>query len=293
MNARLSASLLTLAGLTLTNGCGGRTTSSGNITNAAEKRVCGNLGTSADPGLAGWSLVWHDEFDVDGLPNASYWGYDTGNSGFGNNEAETYYADNLQTARVECGTLVVTTSRSVNGTRTEYPSARLKTLNKVSWKYGRIEARAKLPSGIGTWPAIWMLPEKDTYGGWPRSGEIDIMEHVGFDPNVIHGTVHTEAFNHTIGTQKGDQIRVPTALTEFHVYAIEWSADRIDFFVDGTKYFSFTNAHTGSAAWPFDQPFFLLINTAVGGSWGGQQGIDNSIFPQKMLVDYVRVYARS
>ena len=270
--------------------CSGRAAPGGPIT-PGDQTPC-TKETVVVPDLPGWKLAWHDEFETDGLPDSRYWGYDTGNSGFGNHEAETYYADFPETARVECGRLVVTTSRVNANGRVEYRSARLKTQNKVSWKYGRIEIRAKLPAGRGTWPAIWMLPQSSVYGGWPKSGEIDIMEHVGFDPNVIHGTVHTESFNHTLGTQKGSQINVPSALTGFNVYAIEWDDRHIDFFVGDTKYFTFDNNGSGSAAWPFDQPFFLLINTAVGGDWGGQQGIDDTVFPQEFVVDYVRVYQR-
>ena len=295
-DARFVASLVAAAtGVALIAACSGTAASNGVITAVPDLPPCSSA-TATDPVtppiLPGWALVWHDEFQGTGLPDASHWGYDTGNSGFGNHEAETYYADNAPTARVECGNLVITTSHVLNAGHSEYPSARLKTAGKAMWKYGRIEVRAKLPQGVGTWPAIWMMPETEAYGGWPNSGEIDIMEHVGFDPNVIHGTVHTQAFNHTIGTQKGQQILVPGAMTDFHVYAIEWSADRIDFYVDATKYFTFANSGNGPAEWPFDQAFFLIINTAVGGDWGGQHGIDDSIFPQQMLVDYVRVYQR-
>jgi beta-glucanase (GH16 family) len=140
------------------------------------------------------------------------------------------------------------------------------------------------------WPAIWMLGTNIDSVGWPACGEIDIMENVGFEPDVVHATVHTESFNHVKGTQKGSQAAVPGAATEFHVYAMEWFPDHIAFFVDGEPYFTFSNTWQGTADWPFDQPQFLVLNAAVGGDWGGQQGIDESIFPQKFLIDYVRVY---
>ncbi len=248
--------------------------------------------TADVPDLPGWTLVWNDEFNGEGVPNAADWTYDTGNSGFGNNELQTYYANNTETARMEGGNLVITTSLVERPNYKEYRSARLKTAGKHAWKYGRIEVRAQLPSGTGTWPAIWMLSQDGAYGGWPRSGEIDIMEHVGYEPNVVHGTVHTQSFNHIQGTQKGDQLSVPTATTGFHTYAIEWFEDRIDFFVDDEKYFTFNNTGNGSNDWPFDQPFFLVLNTAVGGNWGGQRGVDDKAFPTQMLVDYVRVYEK-
>ena len=172
----------------------------------------------------------------------------------------------------------------------EYTSARLVSRDKGDWTYGRFEIRAKLPRGRGTWPAIWMLPTDWEYGGWPGSGEIDIMEHVGYDMNVVHSTVHTESYHHSIGTQKGESILVDDVDTSFHVYAVEWRPDRIDAFVDGQKYFTFVNEGTGYQEWPFDKRFHLLLNIAVGGSWGGAQGVDNSIFPQQLVIDYVRVY---
>jgi len=167
------------------------------------------------------------------------------------------------------------------------------TRGKADWQYGRIDVRAKLPSGVGTWPAIWMLPTDNVYGGWPNSGEIDIMEHVGFDPNVVHGTVHTEVFNGAIGTQRGGQTTIPNALNEFHTYSIDWDEERILFMVDDQIYFRYNNSGEGSAEWPFDQRFHLIMNIAVGGTWGGQRGVDDSAFPTVMEVDYVRVYQKT
>lgn len=235
------------------------------------------------------TLVWSDEFDYTGLPDPARWSYDTGGHGWGNDELEYYTEKRLENARVENGNLIIEARKEDLGGR-NYTSARLVTKEKGDWLYGRIEVRAKLPSGVGTWPAIWMLPTDWEYGGWPHSGEIDIMEHVGFNPNVIHGTVHTGAFNHMIGTQKGDTIRIDDAMDAFHVYAVEWTPEKIDFFVDKTRYFTFTNSGKGSAEWPFDKRFHLILNIAVGGSWGGQKGVDSTAFPTTMLVDYVRVY---
>ncbi len=174
-----------------------------------------------------------------------------------------------------------------------YTSARLLTKAKGDWLYGRFEIRAQLPQGVGTWPAIWMLASKQTYGTqyWPDNGEIDVMEHVGYDPTVVHGTIHTKAFNHRLNTQKGDTIAVPTAMTGFHTYALEWYPDRLKFFVDDKAYFDVAKeAGWAWSQWPFDQKFYLLLNLAIGGDWGGTKGIDDRIFPQKLVVDYVRVY---
>ena len=174
-----------------------------------------------------------------------------------------------------------------------HTSARCVTQGKVEFTYGRVEARLKLPYGQGIWPAFWMLGANFDEVGWPQSGEIDIMENVGFDPLRIHAAVHTDAYNHVRGNHRsGTTEASPPPWEAFHVYSMEWTPDRIDVFLDGERYFSFANEGTGTAAWPFDQPHFFIANLAIGGTWGGQQGIDDSLFPHVMLVDYVRVYQR-
>lgn len=235
------------------------------------------------------AMVWNDEFDYSGLPDPQKWSYDIGGSGWGNNELQYYTENRTANARVENGKLIIEAIKESYGGM-DYTSARLVSRQKGDWLYGRIEAYAKLPSGRGTWPAIWMLPTGWEYGSWPKSGEIDIMEYVGYDPGVVHGSIHTEAYNHTIGTQKTATINIPDAETAYHLYAVEWTAEKIDIYVDNTKYFTFTNEHTGYTTWPFDKAFHILLNIAVGGDWGGAQGVDPNIWPQKMYVDYVRVY---
>jgi beta-glucanase (GH16 family) len=239
-------------------------------------------------------LVWSDEFDYTGLPDSSKWGYDLGDGcpnvcGWGNNELQFYTARRLENARVEGGYLVIEARRERMGSQ-DYSSARMVSKRRGDWTYGRIEARAKLPSGLGVWPAIWMLPTDWAYGGWPASGEIDIMEHVGYMPDSLFGSLHTTRFNHIQGTQVTAGLFSKTLSTDFHRYGIEWDAEKIDFFFDGEKYLTFKNRREGSAAWPFDRDFHLLLNVAVGGNWGGKMGVSESIWPQKMLVDWVRVY---
>lgn len=241
----------------------------------------------------GPTAVWQDEFEYEGAPDPDYWTFDEGDGcprlcGWGNNELQ-YYTRRPENVRVENGKLIIEARREAFGSK-RYTSARMRATHSVSRTYGYVEVKAKLPFGRGTWPAIWMLPDSATYGGWPRSGEIDIMEHVGFDPGVVHGTVHTESFNHMKGTQVGKQRRVDGFDNAFHVYAINWTPDRIEFFIDGEQYHLFENNGDGTDAWPFDHAFHLIMNIAVGGGWGGREGVDESIWPQRMEVEYVRVY---
>ena len=234
-------------------------------------------------------IVWQDEFDYEGLPDDSKWDYDVGGGGWGNNELQYYTDKREKNARVENGNLIIEAHHEFLSGST-YTSARLVTKNKGDWKYGYFEMRAILPSGRGTWPAFWMLPTDWEYGGWPDSGEIDIMEHVGYDPPNVVGTVHTKNYNHLLGTQVGQTISVPDCESEFHVYACEWSESQIKMYVDGVLYFTF-NDQGSWQKWPFDKRFHIILNIAVGGNWGGAQGVDNSAFPTKYVIDYVRVYA--
>ena len=234
---------------------------------------------------------WQDEFNGTGKPDPQKWGYDVGGGGWGNNELQNY-TDKLENARVENGMLIIEARKEPSGTRA-YSSARLVSKGKGDFTYGKFEIKAKLPTRRGTWPAIWMLASQSTYGErfWPDNGEIDIMEHVGFDQDRVHGNIHTKAFNHSIKTNKGNSVMVPRASTDFHVYGCEWTPQEVRILLDGQPYFTFPKAAGyGWAEWPFDKPFHLLLNIAVGGNWGGQKGVDDSVFPQKMEIDYVRVY---
>jgi|SRR5690554_115764 len=240
-----------------------------------------------------WQMVWDEEFDYTGLPDSTKWSYDTeGNSwGWGNNEAQYYTAGDTANAYVKEGLLTITARiDSMGGKR--YTSARLITKGKGDWLHGRFEIRAKLPTGLGTWSAIWMLPTDWEYGGWPASGEIDIMENVGYDPDTIVGSAHTQSYNHVQGTEKNAKTYVPTSYTDFHLYALEWEEDAYRVYVDDNHYFTFKNEGTGFAEWPFDKRFHLLLNLAVGGNWGGRKGIDDSLFPHQFQIDYVRVYKK-
>jgi len=248
--------------------------------------ISGLLGCARAP-ESSWNLVWADDFDYTGLPDTTKWAYEVGY--IRNHELQYYTRARSENARVENGNLILE-ARKDNWEGHEYTSASLSTWEKAAWQYGRIEVRAKLPTGKGMWPAIWMMGVNRREVGWPDCGEIDIMENVGFDPDVIHANIHTEAYNHVKGTNKGNSITVSAPYDEYHVYTLNWYPDHMDFFVDDQQYFSFENEGTGEAVWPFDQKCYLKINAAIGGDWGGQQGVDDSIFPQKYSIDYVRVY---
>ena len=232
-----------------------------------------------------WELVWSDEFDYSGTPNEEFWGYETG---YIRNKELQYYTDQPQNVVVENGQCIITARLEDEDSIT---SASINTRHKYDFLYGRIEVKAKIPSALGTWPAIWMLGNNRSELGWPECGEIDIMEHVGFDPDKIHANIHTKAYNHKIKTNKGNQIEVHDPWADFHIYALEWYEDHMDFFLDDSLYFSYQNDMTGNHdTWPFDKPHYLLLNLAYGGSWGGQQGVDTGLLPLRFEIDYVRYY---
>jgi len=269
----------------------------------AEKQKKAEVSTESE---RDYTLVWEDNFDYTGKPDPSKWTYELG---FIRANEKQYYTDSLKNARVEGGNLIIEAKKERIKNKTlpfferpayvdsipfaDYTSASLTTRGIVDWKYAKIEIRAKLPKGIGTWPAFWMLGKNWGKTAWPECGEIDIMEHVGYDPTVIHGTIHTKAYNHVLKTQKGKTIKVENLFEAFHVYAVEWTPEKIEFLVDGTVYNSIQNEHKTTDEWPFNQAFHLKLNVAIGGGWGGQKGIDDSIFPQQMTVDYVRVYQKN
>ncbi len=249
------------------------------------------LATTTAQDLPGWKLVWGDEFNVPGQPDPAKWSYESGL--LRNHELQCYTANRRENARVEDGKLIIEARKeALNGG--SFSSASLISRGHGAWTYGRIEVKAKIPAARGTWPAIWMLPNDIGAVPWPRCGEIDIMEHVGYDPGVIHGTLHSEAFNHVKHTQRGSQLLVPTAGSAFHVYAMDWSAERIVIQVDGQSYATYDRKPGDTLAeWPFNKHFYLILNLAIGGAWGGLKGVDDSAFPQRMEVDYVRVYQKA
>lgn len=231
------------------------------------------------------TATWSDEFNTNGVPDAAKWTFETGGNGWGNNELQYY--TNGNNAVVDNGILKITAKKETFGGR-NYTSTRMITKNKGDWAFGRFEIKARIPKGVGSWPAIWLLATDNAYGGWPNSGEIDIMEHVGFDLFKIHFTVHNKTYNG--GNGKGAERVIPTAVDSFHIYRCDWTPVGIRGFIDGEQYFEYANTYSSFEGWPYDQRFFMILNIAVGGNWGGQQGVDDTIFPATMEIDYIKVY---
>ncbi len=261
--------------------------------------TCSSQNPTASPPSNGWTLVWSDEFNgPDGSSvDRSKWVVETGGDGWGNQELE-YYTDRSENASVHDGNLVIRALpekyTGPDGVKRNYTSARLKTFGKFSQTYGRFEARIKIPYGQGMWPAFWMLGDDIDKVGWPACGEIDIMENIGKEPAIIHGSIHGPGY---VG---GAGIEAPYTLSakqrfadDFHIFAIEWDTESISFYVDKDLYVRRTRADLKPGwKWVFDKPFFLILNLAVGGDWPGNPD-ETTVFPQPMLVDYVRVYQRS
>ncbi len=243
-------------------------------------------------------LLWSEEFNYTGLPDPAIWNYDVGDGcpnvcGWGNSEMQVYTKD-LRNARVEDGKLIMEAHKDAAG---RWTSARLKTQGKKSFQYGRIQFRAKLPSGVGTWPALWMLGEDIAAVGWPRCGEIDVMEHVGREPGKVQAAMHTLSSHGD--TQNKGALMVNDFDKTFHVYEVYWTPKRISFYMDGKKYYIYQPNERNGDTWPYDKPFFIIINIAMGGSFGSDKnletnglknGIDPNLTSAKMEVDYVRVY---
>jgi beta-glucanase (GH16 family) len=242
-------------------------------------------------------LTWSDEFDQsDGsAPSPSRWVYDRGGDGWGNNELETY-TDRRENSVVRGGALVIRAARErftgTDGITRDFTSARLKTLGTFSQAYGRFEARITVPRGKGLWPAFWMMGQNVPTVGWPDCGEIDIMENIGREPAVVHGTLHGPGYSGAQGLSGAYTNTGGPFANDYHVFAVEWEPAAIRWYVDGTLYFARTRTDLPSGArWVYDHPFFVLLNVAVGGGWPGDPDTTTS-FPQEMLVDWVRVYKR-
>jgi beta-glucanase (GH16 family) len=239
-----------------------------------------------------YKLIWSDEFDGPRgtAPDPAKWVYDTGASGWGNHELEEYTHDPANAFLDGEGNLVIRAIRSESG---KYTSARLKTLGRFSFKYGRVEARIRIPRGQGIWPAFWMLGENLRGAGWPTAGEVDVMENIGKEPEWIHGTVHGPGYSGAKGITSRTGLPGGGRISDtFHIFRVDWSPHKIEFYLDNIAYAAVTRDDIPAGSrWVFDHPFFLLLNVAVGGDWPGNPTPD-TIFPQSMLVDWVRVWQK-
>lgn len=255
--------------------------------------ACGPAATPAPTPIAvpeGWTLQWHDEFDGKEI-DLKNWTYDLGGGGWGNGESQTY--TNLpDNARLENGLLIIEAVKEKNSNGgVSFTSARMKTQGLQTFQYGRIEARIKVPAGKGLWPAFWMLGSNFNTIGWPDCGEIDIMEYVGKEPDLIIGTMHGPGYSGAMGLSKWNRQTYNIA-DDFHTYAIEWDENQITWFYDGVEYSTYTRADVGSREWVFDQPFFIILNLAIGGHLGGLVSPE-TVFPAQYQIDYVRVYQKN
>lgn len=291
---KLSPLIVSLA-LFILSACGGgaTTTSTPNNVTIPPTIIAPALPQGGKP--LNWKLVWSDEFDKDGLPDSSKWNFDTSanKTGWYNNELQYYSKNRLENARVSNGKLSIIAlkerlSNEADYGGQQYTSARLLTNGKASWTYGFFEIRAKLPCGVGTWPAIWMLGTK---GNWPDDGEIDIMEHVGKTPGQILGSAYTKFYNWANKTGNTKSFSVPDACDAFHNYQLYWDDAQLAIGVDDRYFFQFTNPKTNEySKWPFDQPQYLILNLAIGGDLGGP--VEPNIFPSQLDIEYVRVYQK-
>ncbi|NDV59122.1 family 16 glycosylhydrolase [Bacteroides sp. 519] len=241
----------------------------------------------------GYRLVWHDEFN-EGTTLGSDWTHEVQGPGWVNNELQTYVngsADNKRVTELVDGKLNINCFKGSDG---KIYSGRVYAKVSKGWLYGYFEARIQLPKGKGTWPAFWMMPVNNNFSTnpWPGCGEIDIMEEVGVDANIVSSSIHTQVYNHTIGTQKTASRNIGTAESEFHVYACEWTPEYLKFFVDGTELMTFANEGTGKSVWPFTYAFYPILNLAWGGDWGGYKGVDETALPVTMKIDYIRVFQK-
>lgn len=241
----------------------------------------------------GYELFWNDEFNQDSL-NMNFWNIEKWWEGAFNEESQRY-VNSRENITIINGKLYIRAKKDLpfDPNNPSYSSGRINTKGKVELQYGYWEIRAKLPQGIGTWPAIWMLNSKIDSVGWPYCGEIDIMEHVGFDPNKVFFSIHNaNLYGDVHGTSQQGVYELNTLETSFHNYAIEWGDSFIRGYINGTLYFDYRKNSTSFNDWPYDNKFFLILNLAIGGAWGGIQGIDNSIFPASFIIEYVRLYTK-
>jgi len=275
----------------LTNALVRKSTATGTITNDDTRVPIATTGYDAPTSYPGYTLTWQDEFNGTTL-NSAYWSNQNGDGcpdicGWGNNELE-YYTPRPENLFFQDGKLVIE-ARKENYSGKQYTSSKILTAGKKTFKYGRIDIRAQLPKGKGIWPALWLLPQDNVYGAWPKSGELDLMELVGHEPNKVYGTAHYGPGPGSTSTSRGYTQPTGDFSDQFHVFSLEWKADQVKWYVDGNLYSTLNKADIGALQWPFNESFYLIFNVAVGGYWPGNPDA-TTYFPQWMVVDYIRVY---
>lgn len=232
-------------------------------------------------------MVWNDEFNTPGLPDSTKWGYEVGK--VRNNELQYYTYKRPENARIQ-DTVLILEAHKEKYKDASYTSASIISKMKGDWLYGKFEISAKVPGGLGTWPAIWMMPTDDAYGGWPKSGEIDIMEYVGYDPHKLYYNIHFQGTRKKGHESTGSSSLFLQPYHRFVKFTLVWTPSKVEWFEDDKLVHTYTKKSNRHKVWPFDKRFYMILNLAYGGAWGGQQGIDDTKLPHKFYVDYVRVY---
>lgn len=232
-------------------------------------------------------MVWNDEFNTPGLPDSTKWGYEVGK--IRNNELQYYTYKRQENARVQ-DTVLVIEARKESYKGASYTAASVISKMKGDWLYGKFEISAKVPGGLGTWPAIWMLPTDDFYGGWPKSGEIDIMEYVGMDPDNLYYTIHYQGMTGKGHESSGIKTNYQKPYDKFVKFTLIWTPTKMEWLEDDKLVHTYVKKSDDPKEWPFNKKFYLILNLAYGGAWGGQRGVDDKILPSKFYIDYVRVY---
>ena len=234
-----------------------------------------------------YKLVWSDEFNTPGLPDSTKWGYEVGK--VRNNELQYYTYKRSENARIQDTVLIIEALKEAYK-GSDYTSASLMSKLKGDWLYGKFEFSAKVPTGKGTWPAIWMMPTKNEYGGWPKSGEMDIMEYVGMSADNLYYTAHFEGTDGKGHQSSGKETTYPQPYSKFVNFTFIWSPTSLEWYADGVKKFTYTKSADDKRVWPYNKMFYMILNLAYGGEWGAQKGIDDTALPHQFLIDYVRVY---
>lgn len=249
--------------------------------------LCLFLGLSLQSYSQKYVMVWNDEFNTPGLPDSTKWGYEVGK--VRNNELQYYTKKRMENARIQ-DTVLIIEARKESYKGADYTAASVISKSKGDWLYGKFEISAKVPGGLGTWPAIWMMPTDDVYGGWPKSGEIDIMEYVGMDPDNLYYNIHFQGTSGKGHESTGNKTDYKQPYNKFVKFTLVWTPAKMEWFEDDKLVHTYLKKSDDPKEWPFNKRFYLMLNLAYGGAWGGQRGVDDTKLPHQFMVDYVRIY---